>query len=154
MGNRGYFEIGVYGSKCPDNVGTLMRSAFQMGAAGIFTIGARYPKPVQDTIKSYRHVPLRHYKDMDEFLSAGVPDGAELVGVETSGLVMSQFGKHPERCVYLLGAEDKGLPVDVIKKCDRVVSIESMRTASFNVAVAGSIVMYGRLFGRFGRYNG
>lgn len=75
MGNRGYFEIGVYGSKCPDNVGTLMRSAFQMGAAGIFTIGARYPKSVQDTIKSFRHVPLRHYQDMTDFMSVGLETG-------------------------------------------------------------------------------
>ncbi|MFK5282415.1 TrmH family RNA methyltransferase, partial [Lacticaseibacillus paracasei] len=46
---------------------------------------------------------------------------------------------------YLLGAEDHGLPDVVIQRCHRLVSLESVRTPSFNVAVAGSLVMYDRL---------
>lgn len=34
ISNRGYFEIGVYHPKTPMNVGTLWRSAYQLGAAG------------------------------------------------------------------------------------------------------------------------
>lgn len=30
---RGFFEIGIYRGKTPSNVGTLWRSASQMGAA-------------------------------------------------------------------------------------------------------------------------
>ena len=39
--DAGFFAVGVYNSKSADNVGTLWRSAFQLGAAYIFTIGAR-----------------------------------------------------------------------------------------------------------------
>ena len=39
--DAGFFAVGVYNSKSADNVGTLRRSAFQPGAAYIFTIGAR-----------------------------------------------------------------------------------------------------------------
>ena len=38
--DAGFFAVGVYNSKSADNVGTLWRSAFQLGAAYIFTIGA------------------------------------------------------------------------------------------------------------------
>ena len=37
--DAGFFAVGVYNSKSAENVGTLWRSAFQLGAAYIFTIG-------------------------------------------------------------------------------------------------------------------
>ncbi len=36
-----YFEIGIFHPKTKENIGTLWRSAYQLGAAGIFTIGKR-----------------------------------------------------------------------------------------------------------------
>ena len=53
---------------------------------------------------------------------------------------------HPERAIYLLGAEDHGIPPAILKKCQHTVSLKSVRTESFNVAVAGSIIMYDRIF--------
>ena len=43
--DAGFFAVGVYNSKSADNVGTLWRSAFQLGAAYIFTIGDPSPNP-------------------------------------------------------------------------------------------------------------
>src|SRR6185312_839940 len=68
--NRGFFEIGIIRGKCPMNVGTLWRSAFQMGASGIFTIGKRYPNQCSDTVKAYRHIPCREFSDIDAFVAA------------------------------------------------------------------------------------
>jgi len=48
----------------------------------------------------------------------------------------------------LLGAEDKGLPVEVLEKCNTIVSLEAMLRPSFNVTVTGSIVIYDRIFGK------
>ena len=45
---KGYFEIGIYQPKYEENIGTLMRSAYQLGAAGVFTVGKRYRKQVGD----------------------------------------------------------------------------------------------------------
>ena len=45
----------------------------------------------------------------------------------------------------MLGSEDTGLPTSVIKACHRTVSLPSVRTESYNVAVAGAVVMYDRL---------
>jgi tRNA G18 (ribose-2'-O)-methylase SpoU len=146
---RGYFEIGVYRPKTETNIGTLWRSAYQLGAAGIFTIGRRYVRQSSDTTVAWRHVPLRQYETFGDFASA-IPLGCEIVGVEMGGKPLADFA-HPERAVYLLGAEDTGLPPEILAQCNRLVSLESVNTPSFNVAVAGSVVAYSRVFGMGGR---
>lgn len=142
---RGFFEIGVYHPKTEHNIGTLWRSAYQLGASGIFTIGKRYKKQSSDTYKTPRHIPLRHFETIDNFL-AQRPHGARLVGVEIGGLELGRY-LHPKQAIYLLGAEDHGLPPYVIEKCNHIVTLEAVRMPSYNVAVAGSIVMYHRMFG-------
>lgn len=146
---RGYFEIGVFAPKTETNIGTLWRSAYQLGAAGIFTIGRRYQRQGSDTTAAWRHVPLRHYPTFTDFLAAR-PFDAELIAVEMGGKALADFS-HPQRAIYLMGAEDFGLPADVLDECDRLVSLEAINTQSFNVAVAGSIVAYSRVFGLGGR---
>jgi len=140
---RGYFEIGVYHTKTASNVGTLWRSAYQLGAMGIFTIGRRYPAQASDTVKAFRHVPMREFLSFEEWTQSR-PKGSLLVAIEMGGKPLAEF-HHPEQAIYLLGAEDHGLPNDILRKCNQVVSIESVRTESYNVAVAGSLIMYHRL---------
>jgi tRNA G18 (ribose-2'-O)-methylase SpoU len=140
--NRGFFEIGIYRGKTPANVGTLWRSAFQLGAAGIFTVGRRYPKQASDTVCAHRHIPCREFADFDALI-AGLPLGAPLVAIEMGGRPLHGFA-HPERAMYLLGAEDHGIPPSLLARCHHVVSLPSVRTASFNVAVAGALVMFDR----------
>jgi tRNA G18 (ribose-2'-O)-methylase SpoU len=144
MNPRGFFEIGIAGAKTASNVGTLWRSAYQMGASGIFTVGARYPHQASDTIKAWRHVPMRQFADALEF-AAALPSGCPLVVVEMGGRPLPSF-THPERAIYVLGAEDRGIPDCVLRMAHHVVSIPALRVESYNVAVAGSIVMYDRMF--------
>lgn len=139
---RGYFEIGIYNTKTPANLGTLWRSAYQLGAAGIFTIGKRYTRQASDTIKAYRHVPLREFQNVGSFLSAQ-PYDCPIIAVEMGGRSLPTFS-HPERAIYLLGAEDHGLTPDILRHCLHTIAIPAQRTDSFNVAVAGSLVMFDR----------
>jgi len=142
--NRGFFEIGIMQGKNSQNLGTLWRSANIMGANGIFTIGARYPKKHQtDTMNTPKQIPLREFSEFDVFLKT-IPRDTELIAVELNETAenLTTFN-HPERAVYLLGSEDKGLPEEVIKKCSRTIKIP-LNKNSFNVAVSGSIIMYDR----------
>lgn len=141
-----YFEIGIYHTKTAANIGTLWRTAHQLGASGVFTIGRRYKAQCTDTLKTPRHIPLRHYLDMDDF-NRHRPEGAILVGVEMGGTPLREFA-HPGLAIYLLGAEDHGLPPDVLARCNSVVSLEAVCQPSYNVAVAGSIILYDRIFPR------
>lgn len=82
------------------------------------------------------------FKAFEDFLSA-LPKGASLIGIELDPRSISVTTyKHPERAVYLLGAEDNGLPQDILGRCDDIIQIPA--SISLNVAVAGSIVLYDR----------
>ena len=143
---RGFFEIGIYCPKQKCNYGTLMRSAYQLGAAGVFVIGARFHRQSSDTCNSVEHIPTREFINFDQFL-AQKPLGAALIAVESpeyGGKYLKNF-YHPRRSIYLLGAEDSGIPPEIVKKCNQIISIESIRQPSYNVAMAGTIVMYDRM---------
>ena len=54
---KGYYGIGIYEPKTKDNVGTLWRSAHNIGGDFIFYIGRRYKKQAIDTTKAQRNIP-------------------------------------------------------------------------------------------------
>lgn len=141
---RGFFGIVVYHPKHETNIGTLWRSAWLYEAAFVGTIGRRYQKQATDTPGTANHVPLVHYRDLDDLIEH-LPFSCPLVGVELAeGAASLPNFLHPLRAVYLLGAEDHGLPSRVIERCHRLVQIPSSRECSMNVSAAGSIVMYDR----------
>lgn len=145
----GYFAIGVVNTKNQANVGTLWRSAYQLGAGFLFTIGTRYRHAPTDTVSAPQRVPLFEYNDWNAFVE-GAPRGAQWVAVEMGGTPLSEF-EHPRDAVYILGSEDAGVPKSVLRACHRVVSIECENYASYNVAVAGALVMYDRMAKERGR---
>ena len=142
MSQHGEFGIGVYRAKTEDNIGTLWRGAYQLGADYIFTVGAKYKRQSSDVFKTWQHIPLFSYDEVSQILDS-IYD-CLLVGVETGGVTLPEF-KHPQRCVYLLGSEDHGLPPDILAQCHHVVSIPSIRPGSYNVAQAGTLIMYDRM---------
>lgn len=144
---QGYFGIGLQNGKTPENLGVLWRSAQNMGASFIFTIGNRYAKQACDTHKAVGAMPYFHYNTFEEFYEM-LPKGAMLVGVEMNprSVPLETF-EHPRRCVYLLGAEDHGLPKAAMEKSHHLVKFDTPK--SINVAVAGSIVMYDRNMKKF-----
>ena len=118
------------------------RTAQNLGASFIFTIGHRYSKQASDTHDAVKAIPYYHYETFEDFIK-NLPKGARLVGVELNDKAenLEDF-HHPRRCVYLLGAEDNGLTKEAIEKSHFLVKFKSR--LSLNVAVAGSIVLYDR----------
>ena len=84
---KGFFSVGVVGAKSKHNLGTLWRSAYQLDAAAIFTIGDRFERQSTDTVKAWRNVPMMNYKDWNAFAESA-PYGAVWVAVEMSGLAV------------------------------------------------------------------
>lgn len=140
---RGFFGIGVWHPKKEVNIGTLWRSANIMGASFIFTVGRRYKAQASDTPKTPKKIPLTHY-DNTQDLYSHLPHGCRLVAIENpvNATPLEDF-RHPEQVAYILGAEDSGLPGEVLAMCHDVVRLRGERC--MNVAVAGSIVMYDRM---------
>jgi len=145
---RGYFGIAIYGAKHDSNVGSLWRTAESYGAALLATVGRRYVHQAADTTKASRHTPLVHYTDLDDLIRH-LPLDCPLIGVELDprATPLEEF-VHPERGLYLLGAEDTGLPTEVLDRCDHLVEIPTTRISSLNVSVAGGIVTYSRYMAR------
>jgi tRNA G18 (ribose-2'-O)-methylase SpoU len=140
----GYFGIGVINAKNQANLGTLWRSAYQLGSSFLFTIGTRYKHQPTDTVNAITRVPFFELDDWNAFAQTFAPRGALWVAVEFGGTPLSSFD-HPLDAVYILGSEDAGLPTSVLRACHATVSLESENYASYNVAVAGSLIMYDRM---------
>lgn len=144
---RGYFGIGIVAGKTPDNVGGLWRSAHAFGANFIFTVGARYPKRAQatDTTEAWKHVPFFEYDSIWDFSDA-IPRGCSVVGIECDDSLITRSlvsFDHPERVIYVLGAEDRGIPMEMLQLCDALIEIPT--TYCLNVATAGTVVLYDRV---------
>lgn len=143
--SRGYFGIGIYHCKTEANIGTLWRSATLYGASFVFTVGRRYKTQASDTTKTPLHTPLFHFADVDDLVEH-LPWSAPLIGVELDDRAkpLATHSNNWERCVYLLGAEDHGLPQNVLDRCHSLLQIETALPYSMNVAVAGSIILHDR----------
>jgi len=140
---RGYFGIGVHQPKYHQNIGTLWRSAYQLGASYMFIIGQeRYKKQNSDTYCSWKHIPLIRFSDFESFYES-IPYSCILVGIETNGAPIINY-THFQREIFLLGSEDNGLPNNILAKCHKIIQIPAIRQHSYNVAVAGSLIMFNR----------
>jgi tRNA G18 (ribose-2'-O)-methylase SpoU len=145
---RGFFGVAVYHPKHDVNVGSLWRTATVYDAAFMATVGRRYQHQASDTGKARLHTPLFHYGDLDDLIEH-LPYSCPLVGVELDprAAALDRFA-HPERALYLLGAEDHGLPLPVIERCHYLVEVPSAVPRSLNVAVAGGVVIVHRFMAK------
>ena len=142
INKKGYCAIGVYRGKTEHNIGTLWRSAFILGAAYIFTVENKYKKQSSDVVRAWSRIPLFHHKTFDDLLN-NIPHDCRLVGIEIDDRAewLHEF-EHPKRAIYLLGAEDTGLPEEVKAKCHFLIKLPG--NTSLNVGVTGSIVLHDR----------
>jgi len=146
IGHRGFFGIAILDSKHESNVGVLWRSASVFGASFIATVGEkRYKTMKSDTMKSHRHIPLFHFDGIVD-LRTHLPKDCKLIGIELDNTASTlQNFTHPEQALYLMGAEDYGIPFHTLQQMDYIVKISTLRNVSLNVGVAGSIVLYDRI---------
>lgn len=136
-----YFGVGIFNPKNQLNVGTLWRTASILKAAFMFTIGQRIKKQASDTYQSYKSIPLYNYPTFEDFYK-NMPYSCRLVGVELSDKsIPIESYQHLDRAVYLLGAEDNGIPDSILSKCYQVIQLP---LGNYNVSTAGSIVLYDR----------
>lgn len=138
----GFFGIGIYHSKNRKNIGTLWRSAQLFEASFVFTILMKYKWQPTDTLRSQRNIPFYHHPQIEDLINS-MPADTVLVGVElTDDAIDIMDFTHPKRAVYLLGAEETGLPAEILARCSAVIRLPGK--LSMNVSTAGTLVMYDR----------
>lgn len=144
--SRGYFGVALWNPKAQVNIGTMLRSAHNLGAAFVSVFGHRYRHQSSDTVKSYRHIPLFTYDNCEDFWDH-LPKDCLPVAVEIHRRSKDLTKvTHPERAVYILGPEDGSLPEFITDRAHVIVQIPSK--FCLNLACAGSIVLYDRLLKR------
>lgn len=143
VNEEGYYAIGIFRGKTHHNLGTLWRSAFVLGAKYIFTIENKYKKQTSDVVRAWSRIPLFHYKSFEDFTN-NIPYDCQVIGVElTDDATFLHEFEHPKRAIYILGAEDAGLPDFVLARCQKVIKLPGF--SSLNVGVTGAIVMHDRV---------
>jgi tRNA (guanosine-2'-O-)-methyltransferase len=142
MRNQGYCGIGIEQGKNNFNYGTLFRTAQILNVDFLFVIGARFQPSAPDVFSSHRHMPVFSYADWTDFQQHR-PFDCPLFGIEMmpNAWKLNDF-VHPQRAIYLLGAEDHGLTRQAQADCQGFIVLPGER--SMNVSVAGSIVLYDR----------
>jgi tRNA G18 (ribose-2'-O)-methylase SpoU len=138
-----YFGIGVYRPKTAENIGSLWRTAYVLGADYIFLIDAKYKKQSSDVLKVWSKIPLFQFDSFENFRSS-LPYSCRLVGIEQDkkAIPIKEY-EHHSRAIYLLGSEDNGLPKDIKEQCHELIQLPG--DSSMNVAVAGSLVVFDRV---------
>jgi TrmH family RNA methyltransferase len=117
----------------PGNVGTLLRSADAFGAGVMLSTGCADPfgpKALRAAMGSTFRVPQPEFELRDAV--ALVADG----GVPLDELDLERYA------TFVLGAERKGLPEEVLARCDARATIPVQSVDSLNVAMAGTIALY------------
>jgi tRNA(Leu) C34 or U34 (ribose-2'-O)-methylase TrmL len=143
---RGYFGIGIENGKFFPNIGTLLRSAHSFGANFVFLIGNRIAmhKLRGNTSHTEKQIPLHYYATIEDF-AKHIPYGCTVVGIETGETSRSIFSfEHPDRVIYLLGAEDSGISVEGLNLCSSLIKVPTQ--ICLNVATTGSVIMYDRMY--------
>lgn len=129
----------------PQNVGTILRTADAVGAAGVLLSGkcADYtsPKAVRAAMGSVFHLPVEVAEDFQGRLSAMKKAGVRLLGGHLQG-VQAMPGQRENLCV-IIGNEARGMSPEAARLCDYLVKIPIYGKAeSLNAAVAAGILLY------------
>jgi tRNA G18 (ribose-2'-O)-methylase SpoU len=95
-------------------------------------------------------IPVKEYKTLLDFSMDTVKDDYEWVCIEMGGTPLDEF-VHPPRALYILGSEDNGVSSMLRSACKHVIELPAVRSESFNVAVAGTMVMYDRYVKSIGK---
>jgi TrmH family RNA methyltransferase len=121
----------------PGNLGTLMRTAHALGPAFVALSAASgdptAPKALRASAGAVFRVPILPFEEATTGRVALVPrEGTPLAELEL-----------PDPVTFLLGAERKGLPEEVLATCEVTATIpQAEGSESLNVAVAGAIALY------------
>jgi TrmH family RNA methyltransferase len=131
----------------PGNLGTVVRTADAVGAAGVLLIGETTdpfaPAAVKASMGSLFAVPLAHARDLDGFFTwAG---NARVRVLAASGQADADHWDtdYATPSVILMGSEGDGLPDAALARADARVRIPMTGTAeSLNLAVATGVLLY------------
>lgn len=135
----------------PGNVGTVIRTADAIGAAGVLltpgSVDIHNGKVVRSTAGSLFHLPVLPDVALEDVAAAALRHGRTLAVTAGQGTVdlfeAASTGVVDTRTCWLLGSEAHGASPAALAAADLVVRIPMAgRAESLNAAVAAAVVLY------------
>ena len=144
--SSGLCWIAVDTIQSPGNLGTLMRTADCVGAAGVILIGHSVdpydPGCVRGSMGAIFHQRIVR-SEFEEMLDWSRRHRAMIVGTSPSARRDYHCVRYDRPVILYLGCERKGIDEARQRDCDLMVRIPMVgRSDSLNVSVAGSVMLY------------
>lgn len=134
------------GLQDPGNVGTLLRTAAACGFCDVYaveTVDLYSPKVLRSAMSAHFCVRLHEAASLAEVFE--LMDGYQIVAADMGGQNVFETS-FKNKVALILGNEGNGISEFSKKRADVVVSLlMKNEVESLNVAVAGSVIMYGIL---------
>ena len=129
----------------PGNVGTMIRTAHGLGAAGVValpgTAELTNPKVLRSTMGAAFRLPAVH-ASMGDALAWLTKRGAEIWAAEAGGAAVPVV-RRPSPVALVVGNEGAGLSPPLLAAANRRVAVPlAAHVESLNVAVAAGILLY------------
>ncbi len=143
---EGEMIVALEGVRDPGNLGTILRTADSVGAAGVALIGECCDpfsvEAVRASMGSLFAVKLAR-ASFDELLAYKRRRSASLVGASLKGRHFGEDLPLPARAVLLMGNEQSGLSAEIEAACDLLVRLPMRgRADSLNLAIATGVLLY------------
>ena len=130
----------------PGNLGTIIRTADAVGAAGVILVGDTVDpfsvEAVRATMGSIFAVPLARLTKAD-FAALAASWRGSVVGTHLSGKTDYRQADYQTPVLLVMGGEQAGLTQDVAALCNTLVKIPMAGKAdSLNLAVATAVMLF------------
>ena len=134
------------GVEDPHNLGAVVRTAWLMGVNGILIPQDRCVKLTPSVHKvasgGVEHVPIESVNNFNNVIEDLKKNGFWVYGLSHLGKKQLFDLKLPDKIVWVIGAEDKGLRSSTERFCDELIRIPQLcAAASYNASVAAAIAL-------------
>ncbi|MCB0406641.1 MAG: 23S rRNA (guanosine(2251)-2'-O)-methyltransferase RlmB [Bdellovibrionales bacterium] len=138
--------LALDGLEDPHNLGAIMRTAWLMQAKALFVPEARSvhltPAAIKVASGGAEHIPIQVESNLPSLLKSLKDIGFWIYGLSHKTNQVIWDLELPEKVVWVIGSEGKGLRTPVERACDELVSIpQASSLASYNASVAAAIAM-------------
>lgn len=131
----------------PHNVGAMMRTAWLQSVEGLIVTKKRSAQLTSAVMKvasgGAEHIPMQAVANLASELESLKKQGYWVLGLSGDGKTPLTSLEIPEKVVWVVGSEEKGLRTPVERACDELVSIpQSNASASYNASVAVGMALF------------
>lgn len=138
--------VALDGVEDPHNLGAVLRTGWLMGVNGVIIPDDRAVGLTATVHKvacgGAEHVPIYRNNQFQKPFETLKEAGFWVYGLDHKATKTIYDIKFPEKVIWVLGAEDKGIRTTTEKLCDELVSIPQLSAgASYNVSVSAALAI-------------